>query len=260
MADRTSLERDLRLLGGESAWPETPDLARAVVERVSGAPAASRVLRRGWALRPLALAALGLLIVAGSVMAASPSARDAVLELLGLRGATVERRERLPEPLPRGSRPVLGTRLSLAEARRAVSFPVLVPRELGPPDRVHLRAEVQGGELTLSYGPRRGLPATGATGLGLLVSQFRGDLAPDLIGKIASQGTRLRRPRVGDSAAVWIEGAPHVVLFREGNGEVVESESRLAGNVLLFERGRRLIRIEADVPLRRALTIARSLR
>jgi hypothetical protein len=257
VADHSPLERDLRLLGEQAVWPETPDLAPSVISRLSSAGPARRVLPHP--LRPLVLAALALLVLAGTVMAASPSAREAVLDLFGLNGATVERRERLPAELPRGERPFLGERVSLAEARRAVSFRVLVPQELGFPDRVQVRREVPGGEVTLAFGTRPGLPPSGPSGLGALVSEFRGDLAPELIGKIAQEGTEVRRLRVEGAAGLWLRGAPHLVLVRDASGAVIERESRLAGNVLLFERGRLLVRVEADVSLRRALEIGRSL-
>jgi len=258
MPDRASLERELRLLGEQAAWPETPDLAPSVMSRLSTARSPRRAV--GHPLRPLALAGLALLVFSGAVMAASPSARDAVLELFGLNGATVERRERLPGDLPRGGRPFLGTRASLAGAQRAVSFRLLVPRALGRPDRVHLRRDVPGGEVTLAFGSRPGLPASGPSALGALVSELRGDLSPDLIAKIGQAKTEVRRLRVDGEAALWIRGAPHLVQFRDASGEVVESESRLAGNVLLFERGRLLVRIEADVSLGRAVELGRSLR
>ena len=92
------------------------------------------------------------------------------------------------------------------------------------------------------------------------MSEFRGALAPELIAKVASEGTTVRRVRPGGAAGLWLEGEPHLLLFRNREGEIVEGEARLAGNVLLLERGPLLVRIEADVPLRRAIDFARSLR
>lgn len=271
MPERTSLERELRLLGEATAWPEPPDLAASVAERLRGEAEAGggpavlqtrvpRGLRLRVNLRAVALAALALLVLAGTVMAASPAIRDSVLDLIGLSGATVDRRERLPDRLRQDGRPFLGDRVSLPEARRAVRFQVLAPRALGPPDRVYLRRDIAGGELTLVFRARPGLPAADPTGIGALVSEFRADLAPELIRKIAPGATEVRQLRIGRSRALWLEGAPHAVLLRDAAGRILKSEPRLAGNVLLVERGRLLVRIEADVSLRQALQIARSLR
>ena len=150
MPDRATLERDLRWLGAETAWPDAPDLAPAVIGRLAAeAPGPDRFMRVR-ALRPLALALLALLLLAGTVMAASPSARNAVLDLFGLEGATVERRERLPERLHRDAGPVPGERVTLAQARRAVDFPCWCRRRLDP-DRTLLRRDVPGGEVELIF-------------------------------------------------------------------------------------------------------------
>src|SRR5687768_9710297 len=121
------LEHELRAL--EVEWPATPDLAGAVLVRLRTEPApeptrrglrrrlrpeparrglrrrlrpepARRGLRRR--LRPaLAWSAAVLVAAFGVTMAASPSARSAVLEWLGLKSVKVERREPAATPAPR---------------------------------------------------------------------------------------------------------------------------------------------------------------
>jgi hypothetical protein len=205
------------------------------------------------------VAALLLLLLAGGVYAASPEVRRAVRDLLGLRGATVERTETLP-PAPPARDPDLGDRVSLAEARRAVSFAVLVPGGLGEPDAAYLRPEARGGEVSLAYRPRPGLPRAEALDLGLLVTQFRGDLHPDYVGKIAPEATRVERLQAGRSRAIWIEGAPHFFFYRGPDGRMLQGSLRLAQNVLLVERGRLLVRLEGGFGRERALAVAASLR
>lgn len=209
--------------------------------------------------RSLALAFAILLLLAGTVLAAVPGVRDAVLEALGLQGATVERRESLPEPPP--ERPLdLGSRTTLETAGERLAFDPLIPADPGAPDGVYVRASTPGGELSLAYRPRPGLPRARITGLGLLVSEFRGDLSPEYFGKLAGPAAEVRRLRIGGSRAVWIEGAPHFFFYRRPDGTVVDSELRLAQNVLLLERGRLLVRLEGAFGLTRATEIARSLR
>jgi hypothetical protein len=254
----SELERDLSRLGAELRFPDSPPLATAVTERLAAEPGPGRP-RALLLPRALAIALAALLVVAGGVVAAVPGARDAVLDILGLRGATVERREALP-PLPAAAGLDLGRRVPLAEARRSVDFRLLVPAGLGRPDAAYLRSGVPGGEAALIYRARPGLPRARPTGLGLLVSEFRGDLHPDYVGKIAGQATAIERLRVGPHRAIWVAGAPHLFFYRAPGGGFREDSLRLAGNVLLVERGRVLVRLEGALSRARAVATARSLR
>lgn len=261
----TELERLLTQLGRELDYPPTPDLAGAVVSRVHGVepgPAKAvrpRLLPPAGLRRALALALVALLLLAGTVLAAAPGVRDAVLEFFGLQGATVERVETLPTP-PAQQRLDLGGRTTLEQAPDRLAFEPLVPTDLGDPDFVYTREPPSGGELSLAYRPRPGLPRARTTPYGLLVSEFRGDIHPDLVGKLAGPSTRIERLRIDGRPAVWIEGAQHFFFYRDPNGNVVEGELRLAQNVLLLERGRLLVRFEGAFDRERAVAIARSLR
>jgi hypothetical protein len=262
----TELERLLTQLGRDLDYPPTPDLAAAVTSRLRvGEPEPTRRARRPRLLPPaglrraLALALVALLLLAGTVLAAVPGVRDAVLEFFGLQGATVERTTTLPAP-PAEQRLDLGRRITLEQARDRVAFELLVPTDLGDPDFVYLREPPTGGELSLAYRPRPGLPRARTTPYGLLVSEFRGDIHPDLVGKLAGPGTRIERLQVDGRPAIWIEGAPHFFFYRDPNGNIVEGETRLAQNVLLLESGRLLVRFEGALGRARAVAIARSLR
>jgi hypothetical protein len=258
------LERMLTQLGQELAWPETPDLAGSVMTRLEAErperPAGARPrFRLSGLRRSLVLAALALLILAGGVYAAVPAVRDAVQDFLGLEGATVERRATLPTPPP--ERPLdLGTRMTLATATDRVGFAPLVPQLLGEPDLVYLREGLPGGELSLAYRPRPNLARASSTDLGLLLSEFRGDLSPEYLGKVVGPATAVEQFRIDGNRAVWIEGAPHFLLYRDPDGQVVESTMRLAQNALLLERGGLLIRLEGAFDRPTATAIARSLR
>src|SRR6476620_5392147 len=105
----SDLRRELELLAAEVEFPATPEF------RV---PAPSP--RRVWVprRRVFALASLLVLLCAGTVFAAVPSVRHAVLDFFHLRGATIERRETLPAVTP--APPQFGGRVTLAEAQRRV--------------------------------------------------------------------------------------------------------------------------------------------
>jgi hypothetical protein len=254
----TELEHALRRLGPELVFPETPDVAAAVGARLAERPARRRPILPS--RRTLALV-LALLVVAVGLALAVPPARTAILDFFGLRGATVERVETLP-PLPTSvDRSLgLGQRVGLEEAERLAAFDVVVPEALGEPDGTWHSGSIPGGQVSLVYTPREGLPRTRETGVGLLVTEFRGDLAPELIGKVAGQATLVERLTVDGFPAIWLEGGPHEVFFRAPDGEILADTVRLAGNTLLLQRGTLLVRLEGTFSRDRAVEIAESLR
>ena len=83
----SELELRLSALRDEIAWPETPAFELAF-ER----PQARRL-----PIRQLALGFAILLAVLAGVLAFSPGARSAFLEIFHIRGATVERVDKLPD-------------------------------------------------------------------------------------------------------------------------------------------------------------------
>jgi hypothetical protein len=254
------LEQRLAQLREELDWPATPDLVASVMARVEAEHPPTR-RRRAFpiARRSLVLAFAVLLLLAGAAFAALPGVRDAVLDFFGLQGATVERRSTLPPAPP--PRPLeLGTRTTLADVGDELGFAPLVPADPGKPDAVYVRQTVPGGELSLTYRPRAGLPRARSTDLGLLVTEFRGDLSPEYAGKIAGQATTVERLRVDGDPAIWVGGAPHFFFYRRPGGQFADRPLRIAQNVLLLQRGRLLIRLEGAMDRDRAIAIAGSLR
>jgi hypothetical protein len=256
------LERQLRELGGAIEYPDTPALDRSVRARLeaeheaaplSGPPERSR--HPG--IRALAIAALVLAGAAATAYAVSEDVREAVRDVLGLSGVTIERTE-LPPP-PRAERSLeLGERVALDTANRAVAFEPLVPRALGAPEEVFVRRSVPGGELSLVYGPSRRLPPARSTGIGLLISEFRGDLLGDYVRKVVTGASRIERLRIGGGRGIWIAGAPHF-FFYGTDGAITEDELEVAENVLLLQRGSLLVRLEGALDRTEASRIARSL-
>jgi hypothetical protein len=166
----------------------------------------------------------------------------------------------LPAPPRRPLDHALGTRTTLADAPERLAFDPLVPTDPGEPDGVYVSERAPGGELSLTYRAREGLPRARTTGLSLLVTQIRGDLMPDFFQKLAPQAATIEELTVGGQPAAWIEGAEHFFFYRTPNGRVVEDELRLAQNVLLMQRGLLLIRLEGAFDREHALEIAASLR
>jgi hypothetical protein len=264
-ASDAELERVLRDLGTRLDYPPIPALAvqvRSRLEREIAPPALREVLRPYRPLRrSVAFAVLGLLLVAG----AATAARFAV------RGVEIRFRPTPPtvgptQALPTGESPdlgrllSLGERVTLSEARRAVSFPVRLPTLARPgrPDEVYVDDDPVGGRVTLLYRPRPGFPKATTTNVGLLITQFRATFDEEFIVKEAGPGTRVEQVSADGAPGYWIEGEPHTVLYVDENGSLFPDSVRLAGNTLLWERDGVTLRLEADISKEQALRIAAS--
>lgn len=228
----TELERDLRLLGDEVAWPATPAFELAPAPR-----------RAAW-LRPLALGLAVALAALGALLALSPGARSAFLEIFRLQGATVERVETLPDVRARGID--FGERVDRAAAERALGFELL---DLGEPDAIFLR---DGPAATLVYGD----PARPRA----VLTQLRGGVFDGFVKKAAAAGTRIEEVTVGGERGLFLSGDEHVVMFLDERGNITGEETYLAGTVLLWNRGELLLRLEGDLTRDEAIELAESAR
>ena len=272
-----ALERALADLGRDLAYPPTPRLDVAVRGRIAARP--RRRTASWWVLPPLrrvlALAVLAAL-VASLLLAISPGTRSAVADLFGLRGVRFFSVETTPTPVPAtatapertvtaqptpGARLLPGTPVSLAEAQARVTFPIRLPSlpALGTPDVVAVGTPPPGGQVSLAYGPRPGVPEARQSGVGLLVTQFRGEFQPYLE-KGLLRGSRVEQVSVAGARGYWIEGEPHILVYRDPDNTVYESPSRLAGNTLLWERDGVTYRLESALDRDAAIGIAESMR
>ena len=238
------LEQQLIDLGSALEIPEAPDLVAAVRERLPSRPARRnhrptlRVRRRS------AVLGITLAVLLAGTAAAIPPVRHAIERVFGINGAVVERVPKLPTlPKSAGATPHLGRRIPVSDARHAASFMALLP-----PSGVtaaYVANDVAGGRISLTAG-------------GLLVIEFRGTSRPFIL-KMIAVGTRVIRTRVGGEPAAYLEGAPHELFFLDAHGKPRTDDVRLAGNVLLWQRGSLTLRIEGARSLSDALALARSL-
>ena len=244
----TELELQLRELARVVEFPPTPALAPRVRARIAAEPARPRRFPR----RRLALS-LAVVVAALAGALAVPPVRAALLDLLRIGGARIERVERLPATAPRRGLS-LGTEVSLAEARRRAGFRVEVPDDdvWGEPDAVFVRPLAPAAAVSLVYGSEQRVR--------LLVTQLRGRTEPVLVKKAAAAGTRIEGVTVRGRPGFWISGRPHAVLFRDPNGAIREDAYRLAANVLLWVEEGVTFRIEGRLSLAQALDVAESLR
>jgi hypothetical protein len=241
------LEQRLALLRDEVAWPPTPDLATAVTARVGAEPRHRARPRLLPALRPatVALAALVAALAVAVTLAAAPGVRARIERWLGIGAVRVERVQRLPQTGP-ASDLGLGTRTTLAGARRAARVRVATIGALGAPDAVYV--DRASGGASLVYLARRGLPAA-TNGVGALLTILPGgDIA--LVKKLLGAGTNVEGVDVDGAFGVFLSGEPHVVT----------PPNRLAGNTLLWVRGGTTYRLETALGRDAALRLARSVR
>jgi hypothetical protein len=251
----SDLERDLRTLAVELAYPPTPDLAPPVLSRLEAAP-----VRRRPPLRRVAIAvAFAVLLLAAGAFAAVPGIRHSVEDWLGLGSVRIERVPKLPAlPKSPGRGLSLGRPTTLAAAHDQVAFPILAPATA--PDAVYVAASPPGGQVAFVYRPRHGLPSAPGTGTGMLITEFEGRQPRAYIAKSLGPGTTLEQVTVLGGHGIWISGSPHQLAYVDARGQAREQFLRLAGNTLLWHRGPLLLRLEANVSKATALRIASSFR
>ena len=209
-----------------------------------------------------------MIAAAAVATAAVPSLREEVLEWVGLRGATIERVPTLPKDVQRRLSHVVGRPTTLGAAADALAFTPLLPTGLGDPSGVFIAAGTYppGGELTLTYPPGPGLPRSKYSGVGLLVDQVDGRLAPGTFGKLMPPTTGAERFRIDGNLALWIEGLHgfyrqlHGYYYKDSHHNFTSGKVRLTGNSLLVQRGPVLVRLEGEFDRAEAGRIARSLR
>jgi hypothetical protein len=254
----------LRALGRHLDVPQSPDLAARVRVALEDPEAARPAGVRTSRAARVALAAAIVCVLAATFVAASPTAREAVADWLGVLGIDIHAGVRSPRDAP--ARPDtlgLGPRASLSEARRNVTFPVDLPEgsAFDRPDRVHVDEAVpSGGRVTLVYLPRPRLPQVGDTGVGMLITQFRARVGEDVVHKLVASGANVRPVAVGAGRGYWISGPPHVMFYVDAEGRFREDTLRLAANTLVWERNGTTFRIESALDREQTLKVARSLR
>lgn len=262
--------------GGEAGRPDVAALARARIVALDIRPThavtrrwfglAARPMRRGLVIAVVALLVLaaiagaiglglpGLRIIFGDIPPQSPVA-SASPSGSGL-GSAPPSASASPSPL--GSGLGLGVVLPLADAEARAGFDLILPSDpaIGPPDITW----VTGRRVNLIWTSGSGLPATDATGIGLLISEFQGHVDPSLYTKFIDSGTKLTRITVNGSPGYWISGAPHFFFYIDPEGNSVEDTHRQVGDTLIWSTGEVTYRLESALDMDAAIRLAESLR
>jgi hypothetical protein len=260
------LGRALRELAGSlavpvAAAPGRPDIATRVRARLAAEPPVG-VPKRRWGLRPmrrglvLALAALLILAaVVGAVGLGLPGLRIIFGDIPTPRPTASPTRSP-SSPAPLGSFLGLGTALTLGEAERAASFDMVLPTDpaIGPPDASY----IADGRVALVWASDETLPPV-ASGIGLIINEFQGDVDEGYYQKIVGSGTRLTKVTVGGSPGYWISGAPHFFFYVDPSGKEVDDSHRVVGDTLIWTTGGVTYRIETSLGMQAAIRLAESL-
>ena len=246
------MEAELRELGRELDVPPAASPAAAVRQRLEGpavrrphpAPRGTGILRR-W--RPAWRAALIVVAVLAVLLAATPQGRAVVAHVLRFAGVELQQ-EPGPAPSPRSGASLPGERrMSLAEARQHVSFPILVPAALGRPS-----------EVVVSDGGRVASLIYRRTPYGLVrMDEFAGHLDPVFFQKFIHVGD-VTVVRVNGRKGMWVKG-PHVLMYVTRDGTPAVASARLTtGNTLIWGNRQVALRLEGNLSKTEALAIAGS--
>lgn len=280
------LEDALRGLGNTIDWPmasereaaggadRPADLAAAVRARIEAGEAGEAPTRSRWretwrAWRPvrrvlvmalLALLALAILAaIAGAAGFGLPGLR------IGLGTAPVgppptlaPSPDRSPAVVP-GSDMQLGEQVTLADLDTRAGFPVRWPQDpaIGPPDAAWIDPDL-GGQVTLVWSTRPGLPDTLQPGVGLVMTAFRGGVDNGFLNKAVAGGTTVQLERVDGDRAFWISGDPHFFYYTSAGGQVFDPR-RWVGDALLWSDGPVTHRLESALGRARTVELAESL-
>jgi hypothetical protein len=203
-------------------FPPEPDLRANVLPRLE------RPRRRRWLVVTLAV------VAACGALLAIPQTRAAILRVLEIGGVRIERTE--DQPTATRTAAITGGTVTLDQARRAVRFTLLVPSQY---ERVNLHRGVPGGMVSFLWD-------------GYVLSEWQGE---QLFEKSVGPRSRIRQVQVDFAPGVWITGAPHAVTYLDREGEPRHQTRRLAGNVLIWNRGGVTYRLEGAKNLQEALSL-----
>lgn len=260
MADRApwlaAAESELRAVARDLEVPPPRDVTAAVRRQLAERTTPARPRWRAPVRRPrrrAVLTALALLAALAGIVVATPQGRAAISHVFRFDGVEV-RQVQSPSPGQGRSHPATGSaslpgeqRMSLDQARRLVSFPILVPAALGPPGQVLVSDD--GRVVSLVYPRAR---------YGLVrMDEFAGQVDQIYFEKIVYLGN-VTQVKVNGGQALWIKG-PHELVYLRPDGTTAEAPPRLTtGNTLLWGTARSALRLEGSFGEKTAIAIARS--
>jgi hypothetical protein len=269
--DFADLEQALIDAGRSIEYPAMPDIAARVRIRLQ-ADRSRRPMRLQFRLRPALIVAAVIVIVLAALIAI-PETREAIAQLLGLR--TIHIIEVTPTPTIAHATPrptptpgVVPFRqccpTTLAEAQRKARFKILLPPD-EQPAQVFFQDQIMGPgsdaqQLVLVFGD----PQTPR----LVLYEAQSWVYEKMVGVFAKQvgsGTVLTETQVSGQRALWITGAPHILVTLDQSGKpILDTERPVNANTLAWEAGTIdngiTYRLETAISLEEAIKFAESLK
>lgn len=273
------LEEALVRAGREFTYPPTPALADRVQRELQTSAPVRVAERTGW-FSPRLLVPIGAAVVlALALLMLLPSARDAVAQFLGLRG--LEILYVTPTPMPSSTLPVtpegtprpkpsatptgrpnaLCCEMTLREAAARSKMKLLVPKG-EQPTRVYFQRIFDDGEqVVMVFGDPAEPRFTLYQAERWVYVKLLGNPAG---GRTRTLQTQLAETQVRGERALWISGAPHVLLRLDASGAPdYETAQTVDANTLAWEVGDMdrgtIYRLETKLPLEQAVAFAESL-
>ena len=261
--DFEKLEEVLVRAGKTIGYPATPSLGLRVRAELQ-TPSA----RRAFELPRLVWTVAIAVVLAIALLLAFPETREALAQIFGLRTiqiipitptATVSplptqtNATSTPTILPSPSPFAQCCETTLDDARAKSNFPIRLPPS-PPPSLVFLQKIPDFGTLN----PQQVILVFGDPNH----PQFTLYEATDfLYGKLVSGGTVIEETRVDGARALWLEGAPHLVVYLESHGVPRPNTERpVNANTLAWEIGSVTYRLETNTSKEEAIRFAESLR
>lgn len=265
------IETQIKALASAYPYPGTPDIAAAVNQHIRTKPAIHKQPDRRWAW---AVATLMIIFIIAALSV--PPVRAQILEFLqiGVIRVFTSQATVTPTPLQIESAAQgttsdssaqatpwpdltgqvfpdindLAGETTLDEARKQLSFPVLLPTyppDLGPPDRVFLQ-DFEGPALLLVWLDPKQNERVLLDLLMLGPGTFAQKTEPEVIEHTVVNG----------EAALWTQGRHYLHL---GGSRYENMPLVVEGNILIWEQGGITYRLETNLSLEEAVKIAESL-
>ena len=238
----------------EVEFPETPALASRVTAAIAETP---RVESRPRRLLPILATAAALALAI--TLLASPAAREAVADWLGIGGVRITHEDPSESSTPIGNDLGLGDPVTLDEARSDAGFDLRFPAALGPPDETYLATAEGFSQVNAVYGPPLDIGVDEPGGdERLLLTQFVGSPDGAYFKKLIEVEPGIAQVMVDGLPGLWLADH-HEITYRGPDGTLHKDTSRLAGKTLLWEDNGITYRLESSLSKVAAVRVAEDL-
>jgi hypothetical protein len=250
--DDDALGRALTTTARDIEWPAAPDGAGQVSRRLRDLERHPSLARPRLSLprrrRTLLLVAAGVVLLAAAAVAAK-----VVIDLGALTIDTIPGR---PTALPSAvaSGPTFGHPATLGEAEREAGFDAPVPDMLGAPDAVWVDTASDGARIVQAWSASETLPAIDGLPWGAVLYGFQGEME-QASKTVFMDGNTFEDVEVNGHSGVWITGVHELDLVLDDG---TYARYRVAGNVLVWEAGGIVLRLETSLDETTAVRIAES--